>query len=403
MALAQLYTLGSVIGGQSMSLPRLLILSFTDAGRDPRVFRQAFFLREKYTITLAGLTDPLIKNVEFLPVLRVGKGIISKAWQAANLLVGNIAPAQNRFQAGKELLTRAGQWDLVLVNDVEPLPLGFSLAMGAPVVFDAHEYYPKEFEDSLIWRIFFQRYLTGLCTEFIPRCAGMTTVCHGIAREYQKAFGAVPDIVHSGPAYQYLSVNPARSNRIRLIHHGSASPDRCIERMINCMSMLDSRFSLDLYLVGKGRYFEKLKALAQGTPNVCWYDPVPMDTLSRVSNTYDVGLFLVPPSTFNLQHCLPNKFFEFIQARLAIAIGPSPEMVAIVNEYGLGVVADSFTAEAFARKLNALTVEDIMRFKQNAAEAAEIFNAEASMKTLEKKLQKVWNAAQRVKKCNAPF
>ena len=372
-----------------MSLPRLLILSFTDAGRDPRVYRQALFLREKYTVTLAGLADPKVDNVEFLPILRIGKGIIHKAWQAANLLVGNIVPAQNRFQAGKELLARAGQWDMVLVNDAEPLPLGFSLAKGAPVVFDAHEYYPKEFEDSLVWRIVFQRYLTGLCTEFIPRCAGMTTVCNGIANEYQRVFAVTPEVIYSGPEYQELPVNPVQPERIRLIHHGSASPDRCIERMINCMSMLDIRFSLDLYLVGKGRYFDKLKVLAQATPRVCWHAPVPMDTLSRVSNTYDVGLFLVPPSTFNLRHCLPNKFFEFVQARLAIAIGPSPEMASIVDKYDTGIVAEDFSAEALARKLNTLTTVDIMRFKQNAAKAAEIYNAEASMKILEGVLQKV--------------
>ena len=382
MALAQLYSVGAIIGGQGMILPRLLILSFTDAGRDPRVYRQALFLREKYTLTLAGLADPKIDNVEFLPILRVGKGIINKIWQAVNLLLGNTTPAQNRFQASKELLAKAGQWDVVLVNDAEPLPLGFFLAKRAPVVFDAHEYYPKEFEDSLVWRIFFQRYLTGLCREFIPRCAGMTTVCSGIAKEYQSAFGVTPEVIYSGPEYQKLPVNLVQPERIRLIHHGSASPDRCIERMINCMSMLDSRFSLDLYLVGKGRYFDKLKWLAQATPNVSWHDPVPMDTLSRVSNTFDVGVFLVPPSTFNLQHCLPNKFFEFIQARLAIAIGPSPEMASIVDEYGLGIVADDFTSESLARKLNGLTTEDIMRFKQNSEKAACVYNAEESMKVL---------------------
>jgi uncharacterized UPF0146 family protein len=86
---------------------------------------------------------------------------------------------------------------------------------------------------------------------------------------------------------------------------------------------------------------------------------------------------------------LPNKFFEFIQARLAIAIGPSPEMAAIVKEHDLGVVADDFTPQALAAKLNALTVDDIMHYKHNANKAAAIYNAEESMKVLKTVVQRV--------------
>jgi len=371
-----------------MSLPRLLILSFTDAGRDPRVYRQALFLREKYTVTLAGLADPKIDNVEFLPILRIGKGFINKAWQAANLLVGNIAPAQNRFQAGKELLARAGQWDMVLVNDAEPLPLGFSLAKGAPVVFDAHEYYPKEFEDSLVWRIFFQRYLTGLCTEFIPRCAGMTTVCHGIAELYISNFHKQPEVVHNVPSYQDLPVQfNNNSATIQLIHHGGATKGRNIETLIDMMGLVDSRYTLTFMLVGQEKYIAELRNRAKEKNNIFWKQPVPMTELPSVLNAFDMGIYSIPPTSINNHYALPNKFFEFIQARLAIAIGPSPEMASIVDKYDIGIVAEDFTAEALARKLNDVTSEDIMPFKQNAVKVAEIYNAEASMKILEGVLQ----------------
>ena len=52
-----------------------------------------------------------------------------------------------------------------------------------------------------------------------------------------------------------------------------------------------------------------------------------VDTIAE----YDIGLFILSPINFNYYHALPNKLFEFIQARLAIAVSPSPEMARIVH------------------------------------------------------------------------
>jgi hypothetical protein len=95
-------------------------------------------------------------------------------------------------------------------------------------------------------------------------------------------------------------------------------------------------------------------------------------------NAYDVGIYLLPPVNFNSEHTLPNKFFDFIQARLAIAVGPSPEMSRIVKEFDIGVVANDFTASSLAAKLKPLTDSDIRRFKENTAQAAERHSAQAN-------------------------
>ncbi|MDR1659963.1 MAG: glycosyltransferase [Desulfovibrio sp.] len=365
-----------------MPLQRLLILSYTDARYEPRIQRQAAHLRKDYKITLAGLTDVELDGVEFLPVRRRAKNIVSQGFIAANLLLGNYGPAMRRFAPDNPEKAFSGDFDLVLVHDPEPFPLAFALAKGAPVVFDAHEYYPRWFESSLAWRLFFQRYLTSLCAEYIPRCAGMITVCPGIADEYRRVFGRRPEVAYSGPEYMELPVNPADPGGIRLVHHGAARPNRCLELMISLMDHTDSRFTLDMYLVGDGPYMRKLQNMAAARKNVRLRDPVPMPELTRLCNRYDMGLYLLPPTGFNTKHMLPNKFFEFIQARIGVAIGPSVEMAPIVGQHGLGVIAEDFTPRALAEKLNALTAEDITRFKRNADKAAEIYTAEASLNVL---------------------
>jgi hypothetical protein len=97
---------------------------------------------------------------------------------------------------------------------------------------------------------------------------------------------------------------------------------------------------------------------------------------------YDIGLFYVEPTTFNLAHCLPNKLFEFIQAGLGVAIGPSPDMARILREYQCGVVSDSFDLDITSRCLNGLSIGDVDLLKINSLEAAKTLNWEEESKVL---------------------
>jgi len=52
-----------------------------------------------------------------------------------------------------------------------------------------------------------------------------------------------------------------------------------------------------------------------------------MAELVQMASDYDVrALFVCRRLNFNTRKRLPNKFFEFVQARLGVVIGPSPEI-----------------------------------------------------------------------------
>ena len=95
------------------------------------------------------------------------------------------------------------------------------------------------------------------------------------------------------------------------------------------------------------------------------------------------------PTNFNGYKALPNKFFEFIQARLAIAIGPSPEMSKLVQQYNLGIIAKDFTPKSMAEELNKLTKQDILKYKENSNKTAKILNAEKEGEKILKILEEV--------------
>ena len=172
------------------------------------------------------------------------------------------------------------------------------------------------------------------------------------------------------------------------------SKERGIEKMIETMDYVDNRFTLDLMLIAtwESDYYKELKAMAQTRNNVRIIPPVPFEEIVPFSTQYDIGFYILQPTCYNTKYALPNKFFEFIQARLALAIGPSPEMAKYLKTYNLGIVAPDFTPQSMAKALNTLTKEQILIYKENANKAAEILNATKEGEKLLKIVEKVLEA-----------
>jgi len=375
--------------------PRVTVLSFTDQATDPRVNRQVRFLAPGHDVTAIGTGDPNVPGVRFVGLDLRRKSRARQGLAAARLLTRRFETYYwNRTDASSVLAAAAaagfdaagpGAADLVIANDVDALGVAFRLARGGRVLFDAHEYAPLEFEDRLFFRVFERRYREWACRTFIPRVAEMATVCNGIADKYLELAGRRPDVIWNAPDYEDLAPALGREaeETVRMVHHGAAIPSRRIELMIRAVRRLPARFTLDLLLVGPDRaYFGALRAEAGGDPRVRFLPPVPMRDLSRYLNAYDVGLFLLEPTNFNYRHALPNKFFEFAQARLAIAIGPSPEMAALATQHDLGVIADDFTVDGLVRALAPLDRAWIEHHKRAAHAAARELSADTTRKKL---------------------
>lgn len=265
------------------------------------------------------------------------------------------------------------RYDIVIANDLDTLPLALKLAnlYQCKILLDAHEYAPRQFDDQWSFRMFFQDYWDYICRKYLPEVDAMVTVCQGIANEYQRNYAVPCQVITNAPFYESIEPSQVNPSCIRLIHHGGLNPSRKIENMILLMDLLDDRFTLDFMFIPKNlRYLKKLKNLAQHHPRITFRDPVPMPNISRAIREYDIGLYLMWPAAFNTRFALPNKLFEFIQGRLATAIWPSPEMARVVEKYDCGIVAEDFTIESMAEKLNHLSVKDIQRYKQRSNQAA---------------------------------
>jgi glycosyltransferase involved in cell wall biosynthesis len=367
-----------------MSKHKLLIISFTDASRDPRVHRQISYLDAFFDITVVATAPPVDDTLRFFPV-RYAKapGMQEKLHRMFAAMRGDYLRYLRRYYIEDVNTLKKAHFDLVIVNDALPIPFAFHIARDTPIIFDAHEFYPRQVDNSTFWNIFFKKMFENICHDYIKKFHAVTTVAHEMANAYATAYSISPEIVYSAPPYEDLTPTPVDPHRIRMIHHGGVSRQRKIEDMIKMMDLLDERYSLDLMLIGKPTpYFSTLRKEAEKRKNISWLPPVEMHALAKETNKYDIGLFIMPPTTYNLQCTIPNKFFEFIQARLAVAIGPSAGMSTIAREYGIGIIADDFTPQGMARKLNMLTSDDIYSMKVRSDAAAKTYNAEICMQTM---------------------
>lgn len=271
----------------------------------------------------------------------------------------------------EQILQRTG-FAVVIIEDLSLLtPVLAITGQTSAALYDAREYSPREFEGSPWFRFFLRPRVVRTLRRELPRLHGLYTVCDALAHEYAKDFGVAPAVVRSVPPYNQAPSRPAPTAPLRMVHHGNANADRGLDQMLEVVKRLEGRYTLDLYLVGSARHIRYLQQVAGGSPWIRFRDPVPFDRLMQEISQYDIGFYLLQPTGFNTLHALPNKFFEFIQARLALAVGPSPEMATLVRAYGIGVVSANFSVDAMVEQLRALSVEDVSEFQRATAVAAE--------------------------------
>jgi hypothetical protein len=365
---------------------RVLVLADVDLSCDARIQRQLTFLRDGYEVDCLCRKASPVEGVRYLELgagSRPGAAekLVGAAMSAAGVF-GPIVASKPFYRRG--LSRVAGErYGLVIANDVDtmPLALGIAAACGAKVLLDAHEYAPAQFDNSIRWRLTSGRYMRYLCARYATRADGAITVCEAIARLYRERFGIVASVLTNAPEYASLAPSPVDAGAIRLIYHGAVNPNRRIENMYRVLDALPERYSLAMMVTNPdspcGR---ELRAMAG--PRVAFVPPVAHDRVAEAINGYDIGLYLLEPRNDNQRYALPNKFFEFVQGRLAVAVGPSDEMAAYVKRYDLGAVSEDFSPSSLASRIASLGADDIARCKRNAHAAALELNADANKRLL---------------------
>ncbi len=367
------------------------VISFSPVRNDGRVLRQINYLAQHYALHVIGFGSPHpswadLRNVHWNPV---SLSNLPAPVALALLMLGKIFPIAYEWWFWSKLqhvqalqLAGASGCDVLYANEWDGLCIAAAVARQkrVPVIYDAHEDSVGQYQNSGKLKKWLMpsaiRYLLAKCANEV---SSSITVSSPIAQKLQSELGLDPIVVLNAPEKTTVSPHRVDPMHIRLIHHGIAQCNRHLEVMIETIALCDERFSLDLMLVEHDTgYLSELKKLATGLAlgRINFRDPVPTEEIVTAISSYDIGFYILIPSSDNQRWALPNKLFEFIMAELAVCIGPSPAMSEVVRRYGCGCVAPSFEAHDVAGLLNSLTVAQIEEMRQSSREASVELNAE---------------------------
>lgn len=362
--------------------PSLLVISLSPIHRDARVLRQLSVVAEFGRVTTVGYGPAPEGSDEHIEVPEGLSTLPQTPLGVLQLGLRRLRAAELSAPAVRWVLEALSgrRFDVVVANEARILALADRIADGAPIWADMHEWAPEERTHILSWRLLVAPLMDHLCREYLPRCAAVTTVGDRIGELYRSRYGVEARTMRNSSPYRDLPVGEVAEEAVRLVHSGAAVQGRNLELTIDVVSALPERFSLDLYLVPAndgGKYLDSLMERAPADGRIRFLAPVPPMSLPDTLNAYDLGVFWLPPVHTNGRLTLPNKYFDYVQARLGIAVGPSPEMADLTVRHGLGVVAEDFQQETLTASLRDITTEDVRGWKQHARQAARELSFEA--------------------------
>lgn len=240
----------------------------------------------------------------------------------------------------------------IICSDIYSLPLGtkFKKQHNAKLIYDSREIYSllaslgnKPIKQVVIK--YFEKYFVRFVDTII--------VTGDLDRDYlasvfpQKDFAVIynfpPKISSAKPFDLRKSFNLSESTYLA-IYQGMLLNGRGIKLAIECL-----KYTEDLHLVvaGSGPMETHFKRFAQSLGvenNVHFLGRIPYIDLLSYTTSCDVGLCLVEPISFSYELALPNKLFEYIQAKIPVVATRLPAIEKIFQSHNLGILIETKTS-----------------------------------------------------------
>lgn len=290
-------------------------------------------------------------------------------------------------------------YDIIFVEEAELLPHVCVLRDGLPtrfsIIMDLRDFYWRDnslFNDVFTsWTHFAGSALKSahflvrkfIYRRYLPKTDKVIVVSTGHQKKLTE-FLSVDAVLVRNTSHYFPQLNPVSRDDglIKFVYHGLAARRRSIEVLIHAFKRVPGTCTLHFYLVADDPgHLEELKRLADS--RIHFHDPVPLNDLVCETNKYDVGIAFFPPLSTTLEDVLPNKFFEYIQARLAILSGPAADMKNLVELHRLGLVTEDHSEESLLKALTAYNKPMIDEFKSNVHAVARELCFEKERQVLE--------------------
>jgi glycosyltransferase involved in cell wall biosynthesis len=244
-------------------------------------------------------------------------------------------------------------------NALIPVALAAS-RLRIPFVYDAHELWlgrPRR-DRSRLYFALSQAWYRLVQRVAIPRAAAVLTVSPPIVGHLRRHYRL--DHVHlvanypdDAGAVERLelrelpggeAIDPALPV---VLYLGGLMRGRGIEGLVEAMARLPD---VQLVSLGEGPLLAQLRAFAATLgARVTFLPPVPPEMVNAYAASATLGVSPYVPEGLNNRYSLPNKLFHYMAAGIPVVASDFPQVRAIVQGAGCGVVVDTTRPGAIAR------------------------------------------------------
>jgi glycosyltransferase involved in cell wall biosynthesis len=273
--------------------------------------------------------------------------------------------------------------DVYHAHDLPMLPIACRAVrqFGGKVVYDSHELFTESGHMSAQM----SRHWKGVEDELIHRADAVFTVCESIGEELMQRYGiAMPRILRN-----CCEQTPIESSRelIRertgiandtpiVLYQGGFANGRGLFNLIRATKFIQRAA---VVFMGWGNIEDDLRQYARQEnlqDRIFFIPPAPQSELLSWSSSADVGVIPYQAVRLNNYYSCPNKLFEYINAGIAVAASAYPELVRVIDGYGVGRTFDPDQPEEVGRTIEGM-LQDRARLeemKNNARSAARELN-----------------------------
>ncbi len=266
--------------------------------------------------------------------------------------------------------------DLLVSYDLDTLLPNFlvSRIRKIPLLYDSHEYFTEVPE--LVHRPQVKKVWEWLEGMIVPRLKHAITVSESVSRVFNEKYGIEFVTIRNVPFKREYAKRTEDVKQVgqnyRIIYQGSVNLARGVDLMIRSIGYLEN---VTLDVVGDGDLIEDMKLLVEelGIENkVTFKGKIPPNELVWLTGNYDLGLSLEEDFGLNYRFALPNKLFDYIQARIPVLCSDLPEMAALVKEYDIGEVCKVREPGSLSRQILKMLGDETLRtqWRKNLDKAA---------------------------------
>jgi glycosyltransferase involved in cell wall biosynthesis len=259
--------------------------------------------------------------------------------------------------------------DVVHGNDVNtllPAWIGARVSLGK-LVYDAHEISADR--EGYRSRIHLVKFLESRLGN---RADARLTTTRMRADWFESNYGFQNvRVVQNRPVYIDCSSNlirqrlPIPDEAMVVLYQGGLQPGRGLRNLIQSMERVRD---VHLVMVGEGGQKRELEQLAARQNCVHFVGQVSLDELPHWTASADVGVQVLRNTCLNHYTTDSNKLFEYVMAGLPVIASDFPEIRAIVEPWGLGILVDPDDVGAISNAISRLRADAGLR-EQLAANA----------------------------------